>query len=108
MITTRSQVIVRDIFTTLKKPELDVIVLCFRIMTLRLRLLRLPVPACCVLLFLNTNNRVFKLIWYGALEELLPNSYSACILGNPAVSGVVDIYEKGIRNYDIEKAFEYG
>lgn len=35
------------------------------------------------------------------------NSYSGCMLGNPAVSVVVDAYEKGIRNYDIEKAFEY-
>ena len=45
-------------------------------------------------------------------REYLPqweivNSYSACMLGNPAVSVVVDAYEKGIRNYDIEKAFEY-
>ncbi len=38
--------------------------------------------------------------------ELL-NSYSGCMLGNPAVSVVVDAYEKGIRNYDVEKAFEY-
>jgi len=35
------------------------------------------------------------------------NSYSGCMLGNPAVSVIVDAYEKGIRNYDIEKAFEY-
>jgi predicted alpha-1,2-mannosidase len=35
------------------------------------------------------------------------NSYSGCMLGNPAVSVVVDAYEKGIRNYDIEKAFEF-
>ncbi len=35
------------------------------------------------------------------------NIYSGCMLGNPAVSVVVDAYEKGIRNYDIEKAFEY-
>ena len=45
-------------------------------------------------------------------REYLPqweivNSYSACMLGNPAVSVVVDAYEKGIRNYNIEKAFEY-
>ncbi len=37
--------------------------------------------------------------------ELL-NSYSGCMLGNPAVSVIVDAYEKGIRNYEIEKAFE--
>jgi predicted alpha-1,2-mannosidase len=35
------------------------------------------------------------------------NSYSGCMLGNPAVSVIVDAYEKGIRNYDIEKAFIY-
>lgn len=35
------------------------------------------------------------------------NSYSGCMLGNPAVSVVVDAYEKGIRNYDIKKAFKY-
>ncbi len=35
------------------------------------------------------------------------NSYSGCMLGNPAVSVIVDAYEKGIRNYDIDKAFNY-
>ncbi len=35
------------------------------------------------------------------------NSYSGCMLGNPGVSVVVDAYEKGIRNYDIDKAFDY-
>jgi predicted alpha-1,2-mannosidase len=35
------------------------------------------------------------------------NSYTGCMLGNPAVSVVVDAYEKGIRNYDVAKAFEY-
>lgn len=35
------------------------------------------------------------------------NSYSGCMIGNPAVSVVVDAYEKGIRNYDIDKAFQY-
>lgn len=35
------------------------------------------------------------------------NSYSVCMLGNPAVSVVVDAYRKGIRNYDIEKAFRF-
>jgi len=38
--------------------------------------------------------------------ELL-NAYSGCMLGNPAVSIVVDAYNKGIRNYDVEKAFEF-
>ena len=35
------------------------------------------------------------------------NSYSGCMLGNPAVSVIADAYEKGIRNYDIEKAYQY-
>jgi predicted alpha-1,2-mannosidase len=35
------------------------------------------------------------------------NSYSGCMLGNPAVSVIVDAYEKGIRNFDIRKAFDY-
>ncbi len=35
------------------------------------------------------------------------NAYSGCMLGNPAVSVIVDAYEKGIRNYDIDKAFRY-
>jgi predicted alpha-1,2-mannosidase len=29
------------------------------------------------------------------------------MIGNPAVSVIADAYEKGIRNYDIEKAFQY-
>lgn len=45
-------------------------------------------------------------------KEYLPqweivNSYSACMLGNPAVSVIVDAFEKGIRNYNVEKAFKY-
>ena len=45
-------------------------------------------------------------------KEYLPrwemlNSYSGVMLGNPAVSVIVDAYEKGIRNYDIDKAFTY-
>ncbi|MGQ7871009.1 GH92 family glycosyl hydrolase [Sunxiuqinia sp. sy24] len=35
------------------------------------------------------------------------NAYSGCMLGNPAVSVVVDAYEKGIRNFDIEKAYTF-
>jgi predicted alpha-1,2-mannosidase len=35
------------------------------------------------------------------------NAYSGCMLGNPAVSVIVDAYEKGIRNYNIDKAFTY-
>lgn len=45
-------------------------------------------------------------------REYLPrweivNSYSGCMLGNPAVSVFLDAYEKGIRNYDVDKAFAY-
>lgn len=35
------------------------------------------------------------------------NAYSGCMLGNPGVSVIVDAYEKGIRDYDIDKAFAY-
>lgn len=38
--------------------------------------------------------------------ELL-NAYSGCMLGNPAVSVINDAYQKGIRNYDVDKAFIY-
>ena len=35
------------------------------------------------------------------------NSYSGCMIGNPALSVLADAYMKGIRNYDIEKAYQY-
>lgn len=35
------------------------------------------------------------------------NSYSGCMIGNPAVSVLVDAYNKNIRNYDTAKAYEY-
>lgn len=35
------------------------------------------------------------------------NSYSGCMIGNPAVSVLADAYMKGIRNYDVAKAFDY-
>lgn len=38
--------------------------------------------------------------------ELL-NAYSGCMLGNPAVVVLTDAYNKGIRNYDIDKAYQY-
>jgi len=38
--------------------------------------------------------------------ELL-NAYSGCMIGNPAVSVLNDAYQKGIRHYDVEKAFRY-
>lgn len=38
--------------------------------------------------------------------ELL-NAFSGCMLGNPAISVLCDAYSKGIRGYDIEKAYQY-
>lgn len=38
--------------------------------------------------------------------ELL-NSYTGCMIGNPATSVLADAYVKGIRNYDIDKAYQY-
>ena len=38
--------------------------------------------------------------------ELL-NYNTGVMLGNPGVISVVDAYEKGIRKYDVEKAFDY-
>jgi predicted alpha-1,2-mannosidase len=35
------------------------------------------------------------------------NAYSGCMIGNPAVSVLADAYAKGIRNYDIGKAYLY-
>ena len=35
------------------------------------------------------------------------NSYSGCMLGNPALSVIADAYAKGIRDFDAEKALEY-
>lgn len=34
------------------------------------------------------------------------HSYSGCMLGNPAVSVVLDAYQKGIRNYDVPRAYQ--
>ena len=34
------------------------------------------------------------------------NAYSGCMVGNPAVSLLADAYAKGIRSYDIDKAYE--
>jgi predicted alpha-1,2-mannosidase len=60
------------------------------------------------------NDEVNSLIQIAELSgrEYLPrweilNAYSGCMLGNPAVSVIVDAYEKGIRNYDIDQAFNY-
>ena len=38
--------------------------------------------------------------------ELL-NAFSGCMLGNPAISVLCDAYAKGIRDYDVEKAYAY-
>ena len=35
------------------------------------------------------------------------NAYSGCMIGNPAISVLADAYVKGIRNYDIDKAYRY-
>lgn len=35
------------------------------------------------------------------------NAYSGCMIGNPAVSVIVDAYAKGIRNFDVAKAYQY-
>lgn len=35
------------------------------------------------------------------------NAFSGCMLGNPAISILCDAHAKGIRDYDIEKAYQY-
>jgi len=35
------------------------------------------------------------------------NAYSGCMLGNPALSVLADAYVKGIRTFDVAKAYEY-
>lgn len=35
------------------------------------------------------------------------NAYSGCMLGNPAVSVMADAYQKGIRNFDLQKGYQY-
>ena len=35
------------------------------------------------------------------------NAYSGCRLGNPALSVLADAYAKGIRGYDVERAYRY-
>jgi predicted alpha-1,2-mannosidase len=60
------------------------------------------------------NDEINSLLQMAELSgrEYLPrwemlNSYSGVMLGNPAVSVINDAYQKGIRNYDVEKAFRY-
>jgi predicted alpha-1,2-mannosidase len=35
------------------------------------------------------------------------NSYTGCMIGTPAIPVIVGAYEKGIRKYDVEKAYLY-
>ena len=35
------------------------------------------------------------------------NSYSGCMIGNPAVSVMVDAYNKGIRTFDVDKGYRF-
>ncbi|UAY57468.1 GH92 family glycosyl hydrolase [Arachidicoccus terrestris] len=35
------------------------------------------------------------------------NAYTGCMIGNPAVSMIADAYSKGIRSYDLQKAYQY-
>ena len=35
------------------------------------------------------------------------NAYSGCMIGNPAVSVIIDSYKKHIRKFDVQKAYEY-
>ncbi|WP_298732545.1 GH92 family glycosyl hydrolase [uncultured Chitinophaga sp.] len=35
------------------------------------------------------------------------NAYSGCMIGNPAVAVITDAYAKGIRGYDVPKAYTY-
>ena len=35
------------------------------------------------------------------------NAYTGCMIGNPAVVVLADAYAKGIRGYDVSKAYEY-
>jgi predicted alpha-1,2-mannosidase len=34
------------------------------------------------------------------------NAYSGCMVGNPAISVIVDAYMKNIRNYDVDKVYD--
>ncbi|MEO6149797.1 MAG: GH92 family glycosyl hydrolase [Mucilaginibacter sp.] len=35
------------------------------------------------------------------------NAYSGCMVGNPAISVMTDAYAKGIRDFDVQKAYQY-
>ncbi|GAB3931940.1 GH92 family glycosyl hydrolase [Mucilaginibacter myungsuensis] len=34
------------------------------------------------------------------------NAYSGCMIGNPAIPVIADAYAKGIRNFDVQKAYD--
>ncbi len=60
------------------------------------------------------NDQVNSLIQLAELsgKEYYPrweilNAYSGCMIGNPAVPVILDAYAKGIRDYDVEKAYRY-
>jgi predicted alpha-1,2-mannosidase len=38
----------------------------------------------------------------------LASQYTSCMLGDPAIPVIVDAYKKGIRNFDVEKAYALG
>jgi predicted alpha-1,2-mannosidase len=42
---------------------------------------------------------------YFARWEFL-GAYSGCMIGNPAIAMIADAYAKGIRNFDVEKAYQ--
>ena len=46
-----------------------------------------------------------KTYYYDRWEFL--NAYSGCMVGNPSISVIVDAYVKGLRDYDVEKAYQY-
>ncbi|HEY9533389.1 MAG TPA: GH92 family glycosyl hydrolase [Mucilaginibacter sp.] len=35
------------------------------------------------------------------------NAYSGCMVGNPAIPVIADAYSKGIRNFDVQKAYKF-
>lgn len=60
------------------------------------------------------NDEINSLISIAELsgKEYLPrweimNSFSGCMIGNPATSVLLDAYQKGIREWPIDKGFEY-
>jgi len=60
----------------------------------------------------TTNDVVNSLVEKATLSGMgLPkweivSNYSNCMLGDPAVSVIVDAYKKGIKNFDIEEAYK--